>query len=264
MLCSRQIPRAYAQTVTERTHTDDDGQAEEPPRRTAGAANDWTLGLLGGTATMRAKHGRAPRLEHRYLLRYPAESPSPLQAWLRDARPLEVEIGFGRGRYLAELANRKPEGQFLGFEVKTKGCAELLSRVDNYELSNVRISQCDARPVLAYECLEGSLDAVHVNFPDPWWKKRHRRRLIFTDEFIAVIESRLKGDGAIYFRTDVRDYATAVLDQFRRLGRFDQRDVADDELPMTHRELKCIDFGLPVYRYAFHRRPVDSATQREE
>jgi tRNA (guanine-N7-)-methyltransferase len=169
--------------------------------------------------------------------------------------PLEIEVGFGRGAFLVERARRNPDTRFLGFEVKTTLVAALSARLARLGITNVRLALCDARPVVDRWVAAGRLQMVHVLFPDPWWKKRHHGRRVMSPEFVRAVHARLADGGAIHFRTDVWDYADEVAEVVRAHGGFVEDDAGGPELPETDRERRCEEFGLPVRRHRFTRRP---------
>ena len=116
-------------------------------------------------------------------------APKPLELDMifgRDA-PTILEIGFGMGRTTAEIAKAHPQINYLGVEVHTPGVGSLLRHINARGLNNVRIIQHDAVEVLTHMLAEGSLDGIHVYFPDPWPKKRHHKRRLIQPEFVALL-----------------------------------------------------------------------------
>lgn len=175
--------------------------------------------------------------------------------WLMSTTdPVEVEIGFGKGRFLVERARSLPPGtRILGFEVQVRFCRAVDATLTRAGLTNAAIVQGDARPLVAELVPPGRLDAVHVGFPDPWWKKRHHRRRIFTPLFIEVLARALRPGGSVTLRTDVGEYAEEVVARFAADGRYEHTIIGEGELPSTDRELRCVEFGLHVHRHRFTR-----------
>ena len=123
-----------------------------------------------------------------------------------------VEIGFGMGDSLFEMAQAAPESQFIGIEVHTPGVGRLLSQVLDSELDNVRVYAEDAVPVLR-DCLpDGSIDVLQIFFPDPWHKKRHNKRRLIQPEFIAMVGPKIAAGGIIHLATDWQPYAEHMLE----------------------------------------------------
>ena len=135
---------------------------------------------------------RTSRLPLEALAPYLVDVPEPpaLLAWGRvfgNNHPLEVEVGFGKGLFLVTAAEAWPNVNFLGIEVVRKYQFFTATRLAKRGLANVRLVKADARPFLR-DCLaSASVQAVHVYFPDPWWKKRHVKRRLFTPEFATQV-----------------------------------------------------------------------------
>lgn len=129
----------------------------------------------------------------------------------RDAFTV-LEIGFGNGLSLAEMAERFPQQNFFGVEVHRPGVGSLLVQVKKQELLNVRVSQEDAVEVLNQQIADSCLDRVQIFFPDPWHKKRHHKRRLIQAEFVSMLVSKLKHNGVIHVATDWENYAEHILE----------------------------------------------------
>lgn len=125
--------------------------------------------------------------------------------------PVILEIGFGMGETTAEIAKNCPHLNFLGIEVYNTGVATLLKRIETLNLNNVRIIQQDAVEVLQTIIPLNSLSGVHIFCPDPWPKKRHKKRRLIQTAFIQQLQSHLKIGAYIHCATDVKDYAEQML-----------------------------------------------------
>ena len=123
------------------------------------------------------------------------------------AAPRVLEIGFGNGDTLVELAARSPERDFIGAEVHPPGVGHCLLAVESHGLANVRVIVHDAVEVLAHQVAPASLDEVLLYFPDPWPKKRHHKRRIVQPDFVALVASRLTAGGRFKLATDWAPYA---------------------------------------------------------
>ncbi len=121
--------------------------------------------------------------------------------------PVTLEIGFGDGVSLAEMASSAPERGFIGIEVHRPGIGRLLHLINEKGLSNVRVMDDDAVEIIKNRIPEESLDRVQLFFPDPWHKKRHNKRRIVQPEFVSLIASRLKAGGIFHLATDWEPYA---------------------------------------------------------
>jgi len=158
--------------------------------------------------------------------------------------PTFLEIGFGMGETTAAIAKAHPEYNYIGVEVHTPGVGGLLKQIEELKLTNLRIIQHDVVEVLQNALPAGCLDGVHIFFPDPWPKKRHHKRRLIQQEFIALLCRNLKPGGYIHAATDWKDYAEQILGvlssepqltntaadyaprpQYRPLTKFEQRGL---------------------------------------
>ena len=123
-----------------------------------------------------------------------------------------VEIGFGMGDSLIQMAQADPDAQFIGIEVHRPGVGRLLSRVLAEKIQNVRVYAEDAVDVFAQSLALESLDAIHIFFPDPWHKKRHHKRRLIQPGWVREITQRLKAGGYLHLATDWEPYAEHMFD----------------------------------------------------
>ncbi len=141
----------------------------------------------------------------------PAE-PVPL-AWSKvfgNERPVEVEVGFGKGLFLLTSALSRPEVNFLGIELERKYQLYTAARLAKRGLGNVRLIRADAR-LFVRDCVaSSSVQALHIYFPDPWWKTRHRKRRLFTPEFVRECSRVLQSGGRLELATDVEEYFKVI------------------------------------------------------
>jgi tRNA (guanine-N7-)-methyltransferase len=159
-----------------------------------------------GSGQQRALDELGPR----YVVPYRAE---PIDFGVHFGRraPLVVEIGFGMGDATAQIAQARPDANFLGVEVHTPGVGALLKRIGEMGLANLRIVQHDAVEVLQHMIAPASLAGVHVFFPDPWHKKRHHKRRLIQAPFVALLATRLAPGGYLHCATDWQPYAEQML-----------------------------------------------------
>ena len=126
--------------------------------------------------------------------------------------PTIVEIGFGNGESLAEMAAANPELNYIGIEVHRPGVGHLILQLEQRGLNNVRIFCHDAIEILEQRIADNSLAGVHLFFPDPWPKKRHHKRRIIRPEFVALLVRKLATGGYFHAATDWEHYAGHMLE----------------------------------------------------
>lgn len=179
-----------------------------------------------------------------------------------DSRKI-LEIGFGMGETTAHIAGQHPEWDILGIEVHTPGVGSLLKQVGERELTNIRVIQHDAVEVLKHMIPDGSLDGVHIFFPDPWPKKRHHKRRLIQLEFVKLLSSKLKPGGYLHAATDWQEYAEWILEILRAEPML-ENTAADyapkpEYRPLTKFENRGIKLGHGVWDLLFVRK---AATDR--
>jgi len=135
----------------------------------------------------------------------------PAQVFGREA-PVVLEIGFGMGDSLIEMAKDQPEKNYIGIEVHRPGVGRLLNNAELSGLSNIRVYCDDAVEVLAKCIPDGSLDTIQLFFPDPWHKKRHHKRRIVQPEFAQTLRRKLKVGGCFHMATDWENYAEHMME----------------------------------------------------
>lgn len=167
--------------------------------------------------------------------------------------PLELEIGSGLGGFALEYCQRHPHVRLVAFEWRKKYAREVVHRGQKLGLTNLRVLECDAREALPRLFLPGSLSAIHVQFPDPWWKRAHQKRAVVSSDFAPTLVGLLAPGGLFDLRTDVEDRARAMLAVLEGAGltnplgpgAFHPYDPS--EVPST-RERRYLTSGAPVYR----------------
>jgi tRNA (guanine-N7-)-methyltransferase len=202
-----------------------------------------------------------PNIDLRAYLVSLEELPHPWDASALFGRTaeLEVEVGSGKGMFLASAAGATVERDYLGTEISGKYARFAAARLARRALGNVKIIHGDARRLFADWLPACCAAAVHIYFPDPWWKKRHHKRRIMTADFLADVQRVLRRGGALHFWTDVRDYydrslrLIAAAGQLRGPALVPQRPAADDLDYQTHFERRMRLHNHPVYRAEFSR-----------
>lgn len=192
------------------------------------------------------------------------EMPPPFDAEALFGRraPLEIEVGSGKGLFLAGAAEQHPERNFLGIEVARKYARFAAARLAKAELPNAVMLHGDGLQFFDQHLADNSIDAVHVYFPDPWWKKRHRQRRVMNEAFLKNIQCVLIDDGALHFWTDVEEYFQTTLELIAEVTDFvgpidvPPRAAEHDLDYRTHFERRMRLSGLPVYRSEFRKQSV--------
>jgi tRNA (guanine-N7-)-methyltransferase len=190
----------------------------------------------------------------------PGVSPLELDVLFGRRAPRIVEVGFGNGAALLAMAAARPDADFLGIEVHGPGVGALLLRLEDAGLDNVRVAREDAASVFAVRLPAGSVDAVHVFFPDPWPKKRHHKRRLIQPAFLAHVARVLREGGRLHVATDWEDYAIHILDaaaavpQLRNLGGSDGFSPRPDYRPPTKYEQRGQRLGHEVRDMIFEKR----------
>lgn len=133
-----------------------------------------------------------------------------------NTNPIVLEIGCGMGETTAKIALQNPNINYIGIEVFKTGVGALLKRIEENQLTNLRVMQHDAVEVVRDMMAHGVLDGVHVYFPDPWHKARHNKRRLIQSPFVRELALRLKTGGYIHCATDWEDYAIQMLDVLSR------------------------------------------------
>lgn len=201
----------------------------------------------------RVRHHVNP-LHARFQLR--ARQPLALDA----ERAIDVELGCADARFLFELAPRHPERLFLGLEIRQPMVTQVNEQARALGLGNLQAHLSHINLDLAWLFPDRSLARVFVNFPDPWFKRRHHRRRLMNEELVEVIHRKLRRDGELFFQSDVFDLALdalAVLEQ------------ADDKFANVHgpwsfardnpygakslREVRCEERGMRIWRLCYRR-----------
>jgi len=128
-------------------------------------------------------------------------------------RNVTMEIGFGSGAATAEIAEENPDNNYLCIEVHRPGIGRLLWEIEKRNLSNIRIIENDAVFIAEKMITSCSLNAIHIFFPDPWPKKRHKKRRLIQRPFTETLANCIKKDGYLYMVTDWEDYAVHAMEE---------------------------------------------------
>lgn len=208
----------------------------------------------------RITQGQEFALEHhwdKYCLA-PDKPLNAIQVFGRLA-PLCVEIGFGNGDCLAQLAATNPDKDYIGIEVHRPGVGHLLMRLEEQGLQNVRVYCHDAIEILTNTVADNSLAAVHLFFPDPWHKRKHHKRRIVRASFVDLLAKKLQSGGYFHAATDWEHYAKAMLASLSADKRFTNTSLSNtfserpDYRPLTKFEQRGLRLGHGVWDLIFVR-----------
>lgn len=176
-------------------------------------------------------------------------------------RPLVLEIGFGYGGFLQHLARTKPDANVIGLEIANQCLVAAERAIERKRLTNVRVIQSMAETALHHCFVPESISEVHINFPDPWFKKRHGHRRLIQRDTLDVLVSRLKPGAMLYLATDIIEYAEMSAELLRQTLGLDNTLPADwaNEMPgrvVTKYEGRAQREGRACYYFAYRRNQV--------
>lgn len=270
-------------------------ELSEEERRQAYADYEAGRGLIGGDPRFRPGALTLPGwgLNLPFFRTLALDDPNGnngqrLRADLASDRPLEIEIGYGRGDFLLDRAKRYPGRLFIGYEVQPGATRRMLNRVTGMErkeegekgrqwdsatvrqppnlsispsphpaISNLWLSDDDCRFSIPRIIPDRRVEVVHILFPDPWWKEQHKVKRLFSPPFVDLLATKIKAGGLLHFKSDVQEYGELVRYLVEGNSAFSAHDptLAEriGEIAMTHREDWCMKQGKPVWGYYFLR-----------
>lgn len=173
---------------------------------------------------------------------------------------VELEIGSGKGLFLETAAAARPDHRFIGIEVVGKFADRAAQRIDAAGLANAIVLRGDAERFLKEVVPDCSVCALYVYFPDPWWRRKHKKRRILNEQSLRHIERVLQPSGELHFWTDVLDYYELICGQLMELPtlvgpRFVPERVAQHDMDYTtHFERRARRNGQAIYRAIFCKR----------
>ena len=183
--------------------------------------------------------------------------------------PWEIEVGTGKGLFLKQAAAVNPQHDFLGCEIAKKYAAYAAARLARAGLPNAKVIQGDAQLYFRDQLTDRSVRAVHVYFPDPWWKKRHHKRRVMNEQFVGEIYRVLELGGTLHFWTDVHEYFERTCDLIAAKTPFSSpQPVAETPAThdldyRTHFERRTRQADQPVYRTQFFKAEQDSGLNQD-
>lgn len=177
----------------------------------------------------------------------------------QNDHPLKLEIGFGNGNFLIDMAIREPQSNFIGMDFYHKGIRKIVTRMDRLHLKNIRVAYGDAGqklPILFDEC---EISEIFINFPDPWPKKRHHKRRLIKPDFVEILAGKLAPQGKIRIATDFTSYAQEILEIMQADTQLhnpheDQGYLHErNDIPKTKYEKAFLDAGKKIYYFEFSK-----------
>jgi tRNA (guanine-N7-)-methyltransferase len=173
-----------------------------------------------------------------------------LKTLFAKEQPVILEIGFGMGDTLAEMAESHPELNFLGIEVHKPGVGHALRLAADKNLQNLKVIRDDAVVLLRDYLADDSLFGVHIYFPDPWHKKKHNKRRLIQASLLARLEKKLHQGGYIHIATDWDDYAEHIKEVFAESNAYKQSDKVIQR-PETKFERRGLKLGHSISEFVY-------------
>ncbi len=185
------------------------------------------------------------------------EAPFDPQSLFDEVRPLEIEVGSGKGLFLMSHSERRPNHNFLGNEIAIKYSQFAAHRLARLQCNNAFMICGDGLKLFRELLADEIAVAVHVYFPDPWWKERHRRRRVIQPEMVKDIQRILVPDGRLHFWTDVEEYFESGIETIQEFSSLSGpievpvEEAAHDMDYRTHFERRMRKNDHPVFRSEF-------------
>ena len=167
-----------------------------------------------------------------------------------------LEVGFGEGEFLVELASKNNDWNFIGIEIKQHRFKLACKLADKYSLSNTKLLHIEAEIALRQVFDKNMFHTVYINFPDPWPKRRHSKHRLFNQEFINQLSKVLVLGGKVKVKTDHPDYITQIIDEFNKSDNFadvfsKQGYIIDENDTKTRFETEFRQLGKEIYSASF-------------
>lgn len=176
----------------------------------------------------------------------------PVAVFADPTLPIHLDIGCARGRFILKMAEAEPGWNFLGVEIREPLVEEANRLADEADLSNVHYVFCNAMlwlGTLIQQIPDGRLQAVTIQFPDPWFKKKHAKRRMVNRELVDTVADKLSPGGRVFVQTDIEFLAEEMFALFRRNENLSEIIIEENPFPVkTEREQAVEDKELPVYR----------------
>jgi tRNA (guanine-N7-)-methyltransferase len=186
-------------------------------------------------------------------------TPYDMKAVFGREADLVLEIGFGMGKSLVQMAKAAPEKDFIGIEVHKPGVGACLGEAETEGVKNLRVFEHDAIEILNDSIADNSLSTVQLFFPDPWHKKRHHKRRIVQAEFAQLLRRKLKTGGVFHMATDWENYAEHMLEVMKAAEGYSNLSETNDYVPrpdhrpLTKFENRGVNLGHGVWDLMFRK-----------
>ncbi len=196
------------------------------------------------------------------------EMPADWSALFGNDQSLALEIGCGIGDFIVEMAAERPDRNFIAIDYYNKGCDKTCRRIDRLGLTNVRVFRVEARQFIVERIAKGSLAAVYINCPDPWPKKRHRKRRLVDRRFLEFLHDYLAPNGELFFATDFDDYGIEVANLLPYVAGYSNvlaPDLYRHELagyPLSKYMRRFIAEGKKIYFMNYRHSSIQPLDQR--
>ncbi|MDH3529043.1 MAG: tRNA (guanosine(46)-N7)-methyltransferase TrmB [Acidobacteriota bacterium] len=193
----------------------------------------------------------------KYFRELPVESLDFSAVFAVPDLPLHVDLGCGRGRFLLEMATQLPQWNHLGIEIREPLVEDANKKAVEADLKNIHYVFCNA-PLHLGKLLDNAAaniaKLVTIQFPDPWFKKRHAKRRMVNEELVRLVSGILADDGRVFIQTDVLELFEEMTELFIAEG-FETESLRENFLPVrTEREISVENRSLPVYRALFSKK----------
>lgn len=199
--------------------------------------------------------------ESQYASDTPKEMKNNWKERVSNGKPVHIEIGMGKGKFIYEMAKQNPTIHYIGIEKYASVLVRAVQKVEDMGLPNLHLVLMDAGEIMEVFG-EGEVDRIYLNFSDPWPKERHAKRRLPSRQFLAKYDYILKKDGVLEFKTDNKDLFAFALEEVEPAG-WQIKEVSYDlhqdiEMMkgniMTEYEEKFSAKGNPIYKYIIERK----------
>ncbi len=200
--------------------------------------------------------------EHRDIIKtLPLEANTDFFDFVKTENPLIIDLGCGAGNFLRDYAAMNPDSRFVGFELRFKRLVKGAVKLKKRNIANVRLVQARAEDIDDW-IPEKSTSEIHVNFPDPWPKKKHHKHRLISEQFLTRVNSLLTDDGSFIFKTDHQEYFGYALDRIKNFPFLEiaaySEDLHNSEFNdtniLTEFESLFKGKGFPVYYIKTNKR----------
>ena len=174
--------------------------------------------------------------------------------------PLALEIGCGIGDFVVQIAARHPEQNFIAIDIFNQGCRQTCGRIERSGLSNILMMRIEARYLMHDYLGKNSLQEIYINCPDPWPKKRQRKRRLLNQDFLDLSLYCLQDNGELNFCTDFADYGESAAELLSQEQRFENLAStpythALGNYPISKYMQRFLDLGQPIYLCRYRKKP---------